>query len=169
MGDYLSAKAVAVRIAKTASEAGTETLVAPVLPFGGADYFASMPGGISLSQATLCVVLDDMLNCLLRHRLTRIVVINGHGGNVQAIHDATQRVWLQHQVLIPSLYLWRVAYGLLPAILGPDTARRASGHGADPLTSVVMHLFPDLIRPDLIPAAAPPPDFRGLPVWASAR
>jgi creatinine amidohydrolase len=164
MGDYLSAEALAVRIAKTATEAGTEALAAPVLPFGGADYFASMPGGISLSQSTLRAVLDDMLNCLLRHRLTRIVVINGHGGNVQAIHDATQRVWLQHQVLIPSLYLWRVAYGLLPAILGPDAARRASGHGADPLTSVVMHLFPELIRPDLIPPAAPPPEFRGLPV-----
>ena len=27
-----------------------------------------------------------------------------------------------------------------------------------------MHLFPDLIRPDLIPAAAPPPEFRGMPV-----
>jgi creatinine amidohydrolase len=65
-------------------------------------------------------------------------------------------------VLIPSLYLWRVAYGLLPAILGADAAKRASGHGADPLTSVAMHLFPDLIRPDLVPASAPPPEFRGM-------
>jgi creatinine amidohydrolase len=164
MGDYLSAECVALRIAARATEAGTETLVAPALPFGGADYFASMPGGISLSQSTLRAVLDDMLACLLRHELTRIVVINGHGGNVQAIHDATQRVWLQRGVLIPSLYLWRVAYGLLPAILGADTARRASGHGADPLTSVAMHLFPELMRPDLVPPAAPSPEFRGLRV-----
>jgi creatinine amidohydrolase len=164
MGDYLSAEGVALRIAACASDAGTETFLAPTLPFGGADYFASMPGGISLSQSTLRAVLDDVLACLLRHDLTRIVVINGHAGNVQAIHDATQRVWLQRDVLIPSLYLWRVAYGLLPAILGPDVAQRASGHGADPLTSVAMHLFPDLIRPDLIPPAAPPPEFRGMPV-----
>ena len=59
MGDYLSAEGVAQRIAATASEAGTETYVAPVLPFGGADFFASMPGGISLSQATLRAVLDE--------------------------------------------------------------------------------------------------------------
>ncbi|WP_428486211.1 creatininase family protein [Rhodopila sp.] len=164
MGDYLSAEGVALRIAATATDAGTETLVAPTLPFGGADYFASMPGGIALSQSTLRAVLDDVLACLLRHDLTRIVVINGHAGNVQAIHDATQKVWLQRGCVIPSLYLWRVAYGMLPAILGADVARRASGHGADPLTSVAMHLFPDLIRRDLIPAAAPPPDFRGMPV-----
>ena len=48
MGDYLSAEAVALRIADRATEAGTEAFVAPVLPFGGADYFGSMPGGISL-------------------------------------------------------------------------------------------------------------------------
>jgi creatinine amidohydrolase len=164
MGDFLSADGVAVRIAARATETGTETYVAPVLPFGGADYFASMPGGISLTQSTLRAVIDDMLACLMRHGLTRIVVINGHAGNVQSIHDATQKIWLERQVMIPSLYLWRVGYGLLPAILGPDVARRASGHGADPLTSVAMHLFPDLIRHDMIPPAEAPPSFRGLPI-----
>jgi creatinine amidohydrolase len=164
MGDYLSADGVAVEIAKAATKAGTETYVAPVLPFGGADFFASMPGGISLTQSTLLAVLDDMLGCLLRHGFKRIVVINGHAGNVQAIHEATQKIWLDKGVMIPSLYLWRVGYGLLPGILGADVAKRASGHGADPLTSVAMHLFPGLIRHDLIPAAAPPPDFRGIPV-----
>ena len=164
MGDYLSAEGVAISIAARATDTGTETYVAPVVPFGGADYFASMPGGISLSQSTLRALLDDMLSCLLRHDLTRIVVINGHAGNVQTVHDATQKAWLDRGVMIPSLYLWRVGYGLLPAILGADVARRASGHGADPLTSVAMHLFPDLIRADLIPAAAPPPDFRGMPI-----
>jgi hypothetical protein len=60
MGDYLSADAVAARIAAAATAAGTETLVAPVLPFGGADYFGTMPGGIALGQATLRAVLTDI-------------------------------------------------------------------------------------------------------------
>ncbi len=164
MGDYLSAERMAERIAERASAEGTRTLVAPVLPFGGADYFASMPGGISLSPATLKAVLSDMLGCLLRHGLTRIVVINGHGGNVQAIHETTQSIWLDRKILIPSLYLWRVGYGLLPQILGAEKAKLASGHGADPLTSVAMALFPDLIRADLIPGPTIPGQVRGMPV-----
>jgi creatinine amidohydrolase len=164
MGDYLSAERVAERIAERATEQGTATFVAPVLPFGGADFFASMPGGISLSQATLRAVLTDMLGCLMRHGLDRIVVINGHAGNVQAIHDTTQILWLEKGVMVPSLYLWRVGYALLPAILGADAARRASGHGADPLTSVAMHLFPDLMRRDLIPDPTPPPEVMGMTV-----
>ena len=161
MGDYLSAERVAEKIAERATAHGTETVVAPVLPFGGADYFGSMPMGIALSQATLRAVLTDMLNCLLRHSLTRLIVINGHGGNVQAVHEATQEIYRAHKVLIPSFYLWRVAYGLLPGILGEDAAKRAAGHGADPLTSVAMHLFSDLIRADMVPPAPVAPKVMG--------
>jgi creatinine amidohydrolase len=164
MGDYLSAERMAEHIAARATAEGTRTIVAPVLPFGGADYFASMPGGIALSQSTLRAVLTDMLGCLMRHQFSRIVVINGHGGNVLAIHETTQTIWLEKGILIPSLYLWRVGYSLLPGILGAETAKRASGHGADPLTSVAMALFPDLIRSDLIPGPTTPGIVRGMTV-----
>jgi creatinine amidohydrolase len=163
MGDYLSADAIAERIARRATEAGTETVVAPVVPFGGSDYFGSSIGGICLGQATLRAVIADMLGCLLRHKLNRIVVINGHGGNVMPIHDATQEVYLRQQVLIPSFYLWRVGYGLLPGILGAEKAKAASGHGADPLTSIAMHLFPELMRPDLVPDPTPLQSVMGVP------
>jgi hypothetical protein len=103
MGDYLSADGIAERIARRAGERGVDTVVAPVLPFGGADYFGAMIGGIALQQATLRAVISDMLACLVRHKLTRIVVINGHGGNVQAIHEATQAVYKEHGALIPEL------------------------------------------------------------------
>ncbi len=162
MGDFLAAAKIAELIARRASDAGTETLVAPVLPFGGADYFGAMPGGIALGQATLLAVIRDMLDSLLRHKLTRLIVINGHGGNVQAIHEATHAVYRARGVLIPSLYLWRIGYGLLPGVLGPEVARRAAGHGADPLTSVAMHLFPELMRPDLVPDPSPLRNVRGM-------
>jgi creatinine amidohydrolase len=155
MGDFLSADAIAEKIARRATGRGVETVVAPVLPFGGADYFGSMPGGIALSESTLHAVLTDMFGCLRRHGLSRMIVINGHGGNVTAIRAVTQAIWRADEVFIPSLYLWRIGYGLLPAILGKDAAARAAGHGADPLTSVAMHLFPALMRPDMIPDPAP--------------
>src|SRR5260370_27990775 len=84
MGDYLSADAIAERIARRANETGVETLVGPVLPFGGADYFGSMPGGIALQQGTLRAVLTDMFTCLLRHGFTPTILINRHGGNLPA-------------------------------------------------------------------------------------
>ena len=155
MGDYLLAEKIAELAALRASERGVRTLVAPVLPFGGVDFFGPMPGGIALSQKLLTELIGEMVESLHRHGLTRLIVINGHGGNVGPISEVARDCYRRRQQLMPSLYLWRIAYGLMPGLLGEDKARRAAGHGADPLTSVGLHLFPDLMRPDLVPQAQP--------------
>jgi creatinine amidohydrolase len=155
MGDYLLAEKVAELAAIRATEAGTPTYVAPVLPFGGADWFGPMIGGIAISQATLTSVITDMVASLHRNGLTRIVVINGHGGNVGPIAEVARTLWQEKKVVLPSLYLWRISYGLLPGLIGAEKAKAVSGHGADPLTSIGMHLFPELIRQDLIPEGKP--------------
>jgi creatinine amidohydrolase len=155
MGDYLLAEKIAELAAIRASERGTRTLVAPVLPFGGLDWFGPMVGGITLTQATLIAVLTDMVASLHRNGLTRVVVINGHGGNVGPIGEVARVLYERDGTVLPSLYLWKIAYGMLPGIVGAEKAAAVSGHGADPLTSLGLHLFPELLRPDLVPAAQP--------------
>lgn len=164
MGDYLTAERMAEKIALACCEQGTRTVVAPVLPFGGADFFGTMPGGIALSQSTLTAVLDDIFGCLVRHGFTRIIVINGHGGNVLAVHETAQKIYRKHGILIPSFYLWQAGYRILPSIVGDEEAKLSSGHGADPLSSVAMHLFPEFIRHDLVPEPTTPPEVIGLPI-----
>jgi creatinine amidohydrolase len=155
MGDYLLAEKIAELAALRATERGVRSVVAPVLPFGADDYFGPKAGGILLSHATMTSVLFDMLESLGRNGLTRIIIINGHGGNVAPIAQATRELYREARQLVPSLYLWRIGYGLLPKILGAETAAKASGHGADPLSSIGMHLFPELMRPDMTPDAKP--------------
>nr|WP_305123231.1 creatininase family protein [Roseomonas sp. GC11] len=155
MGDYLLAEKVAELAAIRATEAGTPTYVAPVLPFGGADWFGPMIGGIAISQATLTQVISDMVESLHRNGLTRLIVINGHGGNVGPIAEVARRLYIDRKIVLPSLYLWKISYGLLPGLIGAEKAKAVSGHGADPLTSIGLHLFPELIREDLIPEGKP--------------
>lgn len=164
MGDYLCAERVAELIADRASALGTETYVAPVLPYGADDIFASSPGGAVLSQITYRAVLKDLFDSFLRHGTTRFIVINGHGGNTQPVHDVTKEIHRTRGVLIPSIYIWQIAHKLLPAVVGPEIAARSFGHGADPLTSIVMHLMPDLHRADLVAAPHVPRDILGLPM-----
>lgn len=164
MGDYLLAERIAELVARRATRDGTETYVAPALPYGGDDFFGSSPGGAALSQTTIRAVLDDVFSGLLRHGLTRFAVINGHGGNAGPVHDVTKAIHRARGVFIPSVYIWRIAYKLLPLVVGEEAGARALGHGADPLTSVAMHLFPDLHRADLVPPPAPPRQVMGLPM-----
>lgn len=155
MGDYLLAEKVAELAALRATAQGTRTVVAPVLPFGGADFFGPMPGGIAISVATLERVITDVVASLHRNGLTRLIFINGHAGNVGPIAEVSREVYRRTKLVTPSLYLWRIAYGLLPEIVGAQKAKAVSGHGADPLTSIGLHLFPALMRPDLVPVANP--------------
>jgi creatinine amidohydrolase len=100
-------------------------------------------------------VLTDMVVSLHRNGLTRLIVINGHGGNVGPIAEVARALYERDRTVLPSLYLWRIGYGLLPKIVGAETAAKVSGHGADPLTSLGLHLFPELMRPGRIPEAKP--------------
>ena len=168
MGDYQLAERVADLIAERANTLGIETLVAPVIPFGGANYFGSTPGGIALSQTTLRALLMDVLGCLLRHHLSNLIILNGHDGNVQCIDEVTSEIYRSSGCLIPNIYLWRVAGRLLADIVGEEKARQTYGHGADVLTSLAMHFFPDRIRWDMIPGPSERREVIGLPVTGLA-
>jgi creatinine amidohydrolase len=155
MGDYLLAEKIAELAAIAATKAGTRTVVAPVLPFGGADFFGPMVGGIAITPETLTSVITDMVASLHRNGLTRLIVINGHGGNVGPVAEVARKLYRERRIVMPSLYLWRIAYALLPGIVGAETSARVSGHGADPLTSLGLHLMPEIVRKDMIPGQTP--------------
>ena len=150
MGDYMAADCVALDIARAARIKGIPAFVAPCIPYGGRDFFISSHGGISIRQSTLVAVIDDMIDSLVRHGLKKILIINGHGGNTEPIAEVCMKWRLEEDIFIPAMYLWKIAYGLLQTALGAERAARSSGHGADPLTSVGLHYFPEFLRPDLI-------------------
>lgn len=152
MGDYMAADCVALDIARAARAEGVPTFVAPVIPFGGRDSFFSSHGGMSLRAGTLSAVLEDVIGSLTAHGLNKILIINGHGGNVATIAEVTLKLRLEKDVFIPSMYLWQISYQLLRQILGEEGAAKSSGHGADPLTSVGLHYFPEYLRLDLMGA-----------------
>lgn len=164
MGDYMAADLMAVEIARGARQDGVATFVAPVIPFGGRDYFDSSHGGISISHRTLTGLLDDMFHCLERHGIRKLMIVNGHGGNVPAITEVALAWRHKAGLFVPAMYLWQVAYGELPELIGAETAARSAGHGGDPLTSVGLHFYPDLLRPDLVRAAPEGATVKGLAV-----
>ena len=147
MGDYLLAEQIALLAAGRA-----DALVAPALPFGGEDFFAGVPGGVALTHGTLSALLREVVGGLIAGGARRVLIINGHGGNIPPIEETQRRMREAHDLLIPALHLWREATALLPG-LGADPA--ATGHGGNPVLSVALHLLPQLCRPErLAPRAA---------------
>jgi creatinine amidohydrolase len=142
MGDYELLEILALKIAEDCAARGVPAFVAPTLPFGVADYFGSSAGGLAVSSATFSSLLGDLIGGLRRHGLTRIIILNGHGGNTQSIHDVTLNIKLAGGPVIPSLYIWKMARILMERRLKPSDAHRF-GHGAEPLLSLSLALRPE--------------------------
>ena len=158
MGDYMITEVIAGLIAREA-----DAVAAPTMPFGYADYFRPIPGGIAFRPATFCAVLTDVLENFLDHDINRIVIVNGHSGNNPLIDQTVRRIKQQRGVLVPHIPLWRSIPEALWQELHPGRGSAALGHGGDPLTSVYLHLFPELMRMDLIELEEKKGELLGLP------
>lgn len=148
MGDFMLTQMLAARVAERCG-----AIAAPTTPFGYADYFRPIPGGIQLKAETFCAMLRDYADNFLNHDLRRLVIFNGHSGNAPLIDRVTREIRRDTGVVVPSVNVWRLhTPQVWEEAYGPSGAK-AFGHGAEPLASVYAHLVPELMRADLREAA----------------
>lgn len=74
-------------VARKAGEA-MDILVAPTLCYGVSPHHMAFSGTISLSAETLIAVVCDVVRSLVTHGFKKIIIINGHGGNIAPIQVA---------------------------------------------------------------------------------
>ena len=55
--------------------------VYPTINYGFTPSFVDFPGTVSLRLSTLCAMLCDILEHMVRSGFRQIVIVNGHGGN----------------------------------------------------------------------------------------
>lgn len=150
MGDFMLTE----RLALLAAEAA-DAIAAPTVPFGHADLFRALPGGIQLRATTFTAVLTDIVDSLLEHGVGHLVVLNGHTSNAPLIEQALHEARRRHGIVVPAINVWRaIPASLWQRLHGPN-AQHAQGHGGDPISSVYLHLFPEHVRRDLERASAP--------------
>jgi len=83
---YLSLSVDSILAERLGAEAA-EPLGVPVFPalaYGITPYFRAFPGTITLRVETYMSVLRDILDGLAEQGFKRILIVNGHGGNVPA-------------------------------------------------------------------------------------
>ncbi|MGZ9811168.1 creatininase family protein [Pseudoroseicyclus sp. H15] len=145
MGDYMLADAIAGMAAQRSG-----AIAAPTVPFGYADFFRAFAGGIQLRSTTFKAVVEDVAANFLDHGLTRLVIVNGHTTNAFLIDEVMRKLRRERGVIMASINIWQCLSTEDWAEIHGDNVAAARGHGGDPVTSAYMHLFPDLLRPDLM-------------------
>jgi creatinine amidohydrolase len=91
---YLSLETDNILAERLSAEAAEPlgVLVLPVLPYGLTPSFAAYPGSPTLRLDTFVAVLRDLLDSLYGQGFRRLLVVNGHGGNVAG--NSLVREWL---------------------------------------------------------------------------
>jgi creatinine amidohydrolase/Fe(II)-dependent formamide hydrolase-like protein/7-cyano-7-deazaguanine synthase in queuosine biosynthesis len=67
-------------------------LVLPLLPYGVSYHHDDFRGTISIGPETLAQLAYEIGMGVARHGITKLVIVNGHGGNAPALHFAAQRI-----------------------------------------------------------------------------
>ncbi len=83
--DYL-AKSVAERCAEP------RPFVLPLIPYGVAYHHEDFSGTISIGPETLSRLVHEIGMSAAKHGITKLIIINGHGGNSPALHFAAQLI-----------------------------------------------------------------------------
>ena len=79
--DCVEAGATAIEASRLAWEAGSRPLVLPTIPFGVNTQQFGLGPTINMSPSTQVQVLQDVVTSLEEADISRLVVLNGHGGN----------------------------------------------------------------------------------------
>jgi creatinine amidohydrolase len=121
----------------------------PVLWMGASDHHLPFGGTLTATLSTYEMMLMELLIPLLRDGFRRVMLLNGHGGNIDPLRVALRRLdaMFPRAVLTGAAY-WEIAEAEISALCaGP---RKVMGHACEIETSMILHLRPDLVRRDLI-------------------
>jgi creatinine amidohydrolase len=92
--DWVIAWNIAQRVGEKSN-----ALVLPIMPYGVSGHHSDFPGTISLEAATFQKVVSEILACLSQRGITRVVFVNGHGGNLGALTEAAKEARERHGML----------------------------------------------------------------------
>jgi len=136
---------VSEHIATEVSKRVEGLLMLPPIPYGMSAHYSEFPLAISLKTETLMNVLNEVFDSLRKHGINRLLIVNGHDGNIPAIEAATNEYRTQHpEFKIMVLSAWWVTAGeLVPQ--GTFEVWNGLGHAGEGETSMMLRVDPSLV------------------------
>jgi creatinine amidohydrolase len=140
-----------------------QVVLLPTLWFGASHHHLRWGATLSADVDVHMAMLIELLTPLLEDGYRRIMILNGHGGNIDPMQMALRRLqprWRDRQLSAASY--WDIAGKELAQLA--DGPRKSMGHACEFETSMILALRPELVRRDEIRNDPPPdePVLRGL-------
>ncbi len=138
--DSIAVEKIGLLSAEKAKRKGAKVIVLPYMPVGVNSNTMEFPLTLNLFPTTQLTVLKDIVKCLEKHRIYKLIILNGHGGN--EFKFIARELYGRTDVYIFILNWWEIAQDIADKVCDD-----ASGeHGNEPETSWLMYLCPDMVH-----------------------
>jgi creatinine amidohydrolase len=122
-------------------------LFTPLMWLGNSEHHLDFPGTMTAAPRVYLDLLKDMAENFLFHGFRRIVLVNGHGGNIvpakQALFELRQKYRQRDDLLLLSATYWSL--GAKPKSVDGSFAQDEMGHACEWETSMMLRLRPELV------------------------
>jgi len=140
--DILVAEKVAEQLAKEVNG-----IVAPLLEVGQSKTLTDYPGTIAISANTLCAVYREMLEEFVRLGFKSFFFLNSHLSNDGPLNEMLEDMKIKHGIKFGLVKYW---YYFLPMTQDIWEKPMPGEHAGEAGTSVLLHLYPELVKMDKI-------------------
>ena len=128
-------------------------VVAPTVWCGLADHHVAFGGTFSLSLATYHALLRDLCRSILRAGFGRIVLVNGHAGNIAGLAAISAELTRELEAPSATATYFMVAAEAVASLLEDQGGLM---HACEAETSMMMTAAPDLVDTSQLPDAHGP-------------
>jgi creatinine amidohydrolase len=136
--DHLIAKSIAEETARR-----TGVVCLQVVPFGVSSHHKQFWGTIYISPETFKNYMKDVCLALKYYGVRKIVVVNGHGGNLDALKGLAREL-REEGVFITIFQWWHASAKLLPKLF----TQEERGHACAEETSLNLALHLNIVNMD---------------------
>jgi creatinine amidohydrolase len=122
-------------------------LFTPLMWLGNSEHHLDFPGTMTAAPRVYLDLLKDMVENFLFHGFRRIVLVNGHGGNIvpaqQSLFELRQKYRQRGDLLLVSTTYWTL--GAKPHEKDRSFKQEHMGHACEWETSMMLRLRPELV------------------------
>ncbi len=143
LGEELTSRTAAKMAAR-----GTPVVVLPAIWTGLSEHHMSFGGTITLDFPAFAALIEGVVRSVLRHGFRRIVLLNAHGGNENALRTIVDDLTPKLGAPIVQFTYWYAAAAAVARIL---ETQGGLTHACEAETSMMLAVRPALVATDRIP------------------
>ncbi len=134
---------IPVRIAEMIAE-DLKAIIAPPVYYGVTRSLYHYPGSLSVTSQTFENYLYEIIDSMAEKGFSKIVVINGHGGHLNELKNASFKVHKARKAKIAVVHWWILCEDVTKEVYGV-----AGGHGAVDETAGILAIDKTLVKKQL--------------------